>query len=39
MSFKDMVKRDIKGVFLNTDEFAQLHTKKPVQIITARGYI
>ena len=26
MSFKDMVKRDIKGVFLNTDEFAQLHT-------------
>lgn len=28
MSFKDMVKRDIKGVFLNTDEFAQLHTVK-----------
>lgn len=26
MSFKDIVAQDIKGVFLNTDEFAELHT-------------
>lgn len=26
MSFKDIVAKDIKGVFLNTDEFAELHT-------------
>ena len=24
-SFKDMVERDVKSVFLNTDEFAELH--------------
>lgn len=24
--FKDMVQADIKGVFLNLDEFAELHT-------------
>lgn len=26
MSFKDMVEADIKNVFMNTDEFAELHT-------------
>ena len=28
MSFKDMIERDIKGVFLNADEFADLRTVK-----------
>lgn len=28
MSFKDIVEQDIKNVFLNIDEFAELHTIK-----------
>lgn len=26
MTFKDVVKRDVKSIFLNTDEFSEIHT-------------
>lgn len=26
MTFKDIVKRDVKSIFLNTDEFSEIHT-------------